>query len=38
VAPPGRERVLIPIRIGDAFMNLEIDGSVVATAIERSGG
>ena len=28
----------MPIRIGDGFMRLEIDGRVVATAAERAGG
>ena len=28
----------MPIRIGDGFMRLEIDGRVVATATERAGG
>jgi hypothetical protein len=28
----------MPIRIGDGFMSLEIDGRVVATATERAGG
>jgi hypothetical protein len=28
----------MPIRIGDGFMRLEIDGLVVATATERAGG
>jgi hypothetical protein len=28
----------MPIRIGDGFMSLEIDGRVVATAIERARG
>jgi hypothetical protein len=28
----------MPIRIGDGIMQLEIDGRVVATATERSGG
>jgi hypothetical protein len=28
----------MPIRIGDNFMRLEIDGKVVAMATERSGG
>ena len=28
----------MPIRIGDGFMYLEIDGRVVATATERVGG
>ena len=28
----------MPIRIGDGFMCLEIDGRVVATATERAGG
>jgi hypothetical protein len=28
----------MPIRIGDDFMCLEIDGRVVATATERAGG
>jgi hypothetical protein len=28
----------MPIRIGDGFMHLEIDGRVVATATERAGG
>jgi hypothetical protein len=28
----------MPIRIGDGFMRLEIDGRVVATATERTGG
>jgi hypothetical protein len=27
----------MPIRIGDGFMSLEIDGRVVATATERAG-
>jgi len=35
---PGRERFLMPIRIRDGFMRLEIDGRVVATATERAGG
>ena len=28
----------MPIRIGEGFMRLEIDGRVVATATERAGG
>ena len=28
----------MPIRIGDGFMSLEIDGKVIATATERPGG
>jgi hypothetical protein len=28
----------MPIRIGDGFMRLEIDGRVIATATERAGG
>jgi hypothetical protein len=28
----------MPIRIGDGFMHLEIDGRVVATATERAAG
>lgn len=28
----------MPVRIGDGFMHLEIDGRVVATATERVGG
>ncbi len=28
----------MPIRIGEGFMRLEIDGRVVATATERIGG
>jgi hypothetical protein len=28
----------MPIRIGEGVMHLEIDGRVVATAIERAGG
>jgi hypothetical protein len=28
----------MPVRIGDGFMRLEIDGRVVATATERIGG
>jgi hypothetical protein len=28
----------MPVRIGDGFMSLEIDGKVVATATERPGG
>ena len=28
----------MPIRIGDGFMRLEIDGRIVATATERAGG
>ena len=35
---PGRESVSPPIRIGDGFMVLEIDGKVVATATEGAGG
>jgi hypothetical protein len=35
---PGRERFLMPIRIRDGFMRLEIDGRVIATATERAGG
>jgi hypothetical protein len=27
----------MPIRIGDGFMRLEIDGRIVATATERAG-
>ena len=37
VAPRGRARFLMPIRIGDGFMSLEV-GRVVATATERAGG
>ena len=33
---PGRERFLMPIRIGDGFMR--VDGRVIATATERAGG
>ena len=28
----------MPVRIGDGFMSLEIDGRVVAAATERAGG
>ena len=28
----------MPIRIGEGFMRLEIDGRIVATATERAGG
>jgi hypothetical protein len=28
----------MPVRIGDGFMSLEVDGRVVATATERPGG
>ncbi|HUY51039.1 MAG TPA: hypothetical protein VMV92_35930 [Streptosporangiaceae bacterium] len=28
----------MPVRIGDGFMSLEIEGKVVATATERTGG
>jgi hypothetical protein len=35
---PGRERYLIPIRIDDGFMRLEIYSRVDATATERAGG
>jgi hypothetical protein len=28
----------MPVRIGDGFMRLEIDGRVVATATQRFGG
>jgi hypothetical protein len=28
----------MPIRIGEGFMSLEIDGRIVATATERAGG
>ena len=28
----------MPIKIGDGFMSLEIDGQIVATARERAGG
>jgi hypothetical protein len=28
----------LPIRIGEGFMRLEIDGRVVATATEQAGG
>lgn len=28
----------MPVRIGDGFMSLEIEGKVVATATERAGG
>ncbi|MGP7998921.1 MAG: hypothetical protein ACLPKI_16625 [Streptosporangiaceae bacterium] len=28
----------MPVRIGDGFMRLEIDGRVIATATERAGG
>jgi hypothetical protein len=38
VAPPGRERFLVPIKIDNGFMSLEIDGKIVATAKERTGG
>ena len=38
VAPPGWERFPVPIKIDDGFMSLEIDGKVVATARERTGG
>jgi hypothetical protein len=27
----------MPVRIGDGFMSLEVDGRVVATATERPG-
>ena len=30
--------MLMPIRIGDGLMHLEIGGRVVATATERAGG
>jgi hypothetical protein len=32
---PRAERFLMPVRIGDGFMRLEVDGQVVATAAER---
>ena len=38
VASPGRERLPVPDRIDDGFMSLEIDGKIVATARERTGG
>lgn len=28
----------MPVRIGDGFMHLEMDGRIVATATERAGG
>lgn len=38
VAPWGGRGFLMPIRISDGIMHLEIDVRVVATATERSGG
>jgi len=34
---PGREDFLMPIRISDGFVHLEIGGKVVVTATERPG-
>lgn len=34
VAPRGGRGFLMPIRIGDGIMRLEIDGQIVATATE----
>lgn len=38
VAPRGGRGFLMPIRVGEGIMHLEIDGRIVATATERAGG
>jgi len=38
VAPLGRERFSVSIKIDDGYMSLEIDGKVAADARQRTGG